>query len=1039
MNFRRVVIGIATTLAIATAPAYSAVVLTSVDVSVTDSATRKPVALARVRLVRNSPLLTFTNASGRAHLPDIPAGNITLRIFRKGYVPRDVSLALVADTDVDIALQPIGAIGAIGRTEVHALRHPDFVSASDSGSTFGDSLVGALDALPNVETVDSGRSSFQAIAIDGNGADQTGFSFDGVPLALGGSTGSLPRVAGDLFESSGLGGEPSQANRSNIDFHALRPTLSWQARQFASLSAHDSSLFRTQVTGSVGEVGVSTALAFRRNRSSISDKAFIDQSGASSDHGDANESIGALLNLQYSDDLNQYALRIVSSTTSGGDSCHFDVSDLPCGYGADDRISNALSSLQGTISHVSEGANYSVAAFLNSQSQRDDGLSRRQFTIPSAAYLAQSTALAGIAVNAEKSWGKSRLNSYLLGGSGRFGYVSGGTYDHAVATGIFRFLRSNITDTYDFNKHFGVNVGASADASTNAALRIGASAGLTFRPTRRSDVVATYTRSSAPSYPSVQATISAPQTAIFDCKTRTALITGGGQSGIGPEQSTLRLGYDWRNARSVFSLAAIDNRITNSTVNDLVALDGLRSPLPPDFISQLQALYGSRSGCAPDLLNPQSIMLSTSAPADRHYQAFSGFASAIVNRVSLEASITAARNIVSSISNVPSGGSLLTVGSPVPGTASFKAMFLVGVPFKSATILLRTEYYGMNNVFDRPPFDVVSIGLNRPAGRGRMSLAVANLGNIGSGSFITDSVLRSSLPDGRLVPRFAYPLTGRSIIAQFSVNVGRPAVSVPEADPTDGFSALPSITVKPLVIDDAATAYRPKDDCKSDYRKLYNTFGRNLRSFVASSRPRWEVQPFEFVRVREGSRSGIAVLELSAKALQVVVSCSDLHVGDVGAADQIGVVANPDTPVPGDGGLYFSNKVGLYLIQGKRSSSFSYRHPGASLPGDPLAITPSCPANLRGAASVLAAALRDAIDKAGAADTRVEGWRLTAHHDSGGHSWTELALDDPALTAAVDNCFMITEVRASVEGERFGGSPQPSYNYSKALGIFIRD
>jgi TonB-linked SusC/RagA family outer membrane protein len=165
--------------------------------TISDSTTRGPISGARVSIV-GTARGAITDASGSYRLADVPAGTATLRVQRIGYLPAEMSVAIIAggSSTANVALAPsvatLSGVVVIGYGTADRRQVPYAIS-SVSGAEIANVPVAGLDAAlqgkaAGVQVIQNAGNPGNGISVrirgpaSLNAGNQPLYVVDGVPI-----------------------------------------------------------------------------------------------------------------------------------------------------------------------------------------------------------------------------------------------------------------------------------------------------------------------------------------------------------------------------------------------------------------------------------------------------------------------------------------------------------------------------------------------------------------------------------------------------------------------------------------------------------------------------------------------------------------------------------------------------------------------------------------------------------------------------------------------------------------------------------------
>jgi len=175
---------------------------------------------------------------------------------------------------------------------------------------------------------------------------------------------------------------------------------------------------------------------------------------------------------------------------------------------------------------------------------------------------------------------------------------------------------------------------------------------------------------------------------------------------------------------------------------------------------------------------------------------------------------------------------------------------------------------------------------------------------------------------------------------------------------------------------------------------------------------------------------------------EALVACSFLHVGTQDDAKSANLPFPPKQSLT-SASFYYAPQIGLYFIQvppekGLAQKFRTYRLPSAP-PQLPFTLSneTQCEPELRPIAEKLLTELAMFFKTPEPRSAKTASWDITRHESAAG-SWYELHSDEIGAATAMVNCAHVASASLSeLAALKYSGAQQPSFNYAKALGIYI--
>ncbi|MGH7728702.1 MAG: hypothetical protein ACREM2_07930, partial [Vulcanimicrobiaceae bacterium] len=772
-------------------------------ITVTDVTTKKPVASARTILLGPQTASALTTASGVVQYLDVPSGIYRVRVLRSGYAPGiSAEFDVLSDrfVAVDVLLAPGGrglrVIGTVQAKSTVAVSSSD-ISADSPIRRLSDSLTAALDTLAGVSVTQdtTDPNSPVTISLANHDESQTEVTLDGIPLSAPGSAADLGAIGTDLFTSSSVSFSPrARALGGSVNFNALEPTEALQAIANGELGTFDRSNEQVAATGSVGGLGIAIEQSWRGANSPLTFRDYEDASGLDYVHGGESSNLGDLVKIRdrLGDERTVVSATALVNNRKDSSICAQDVTILPCGIGPDNfnfgRFGFADVNLQSLVGVVAT----SFAAYETANTQvTNEGnrytLAPSDPTDPFAAYeetlspfLGSNTSLTkGIAYSAQIAAGKSTIS------------LSGNTFDSRMSStplvgAEFEVPFTNgvsstsyqLADAIASNDHITLQPHASLVSTSGVGTGILGGFGAGWRPSANDTFSGSVDVGSSQPPHGMNRSFSSPVGAQIDCASGTAVVSGPGDAGGGPQSSTsLSLGWTHAFPRGSLSLSTYSQLQTGQTIS--AEIEEPDSYFPAGYLAQLESVFASPAVCGGGAVPSRVFVNETVAGTRRLYQGVMASGRYGIGRdlVILPTYSLGVAELTGASSRLKDGPTTTIVGAQLPGRPLHRAGLTVdGYLERSATELLATvQYTGANNQQNLGPYATVSAGIAHGLGPGRLTVFENNMFNTYGGVFATNLyAVPVPLSDGSSIVLPARPLLPRSIYAQYSLAFGGP-------------------------------------------------------------------------------------------------------------------------------------------------------------------------------------------------------------------------------------------------------------------------
>ncbi len=1061
---------IALTLAIAVVLAANARADTagSVDITVLDASTGKPVPLARVVFYDCASITGYTDERGVARFDSIPAGECRVQVIKRNYKPA-VSAAFAIDpvrvtfATVRLAGNTLKTISSVTVTSSSRLSPTDLDATSPQAllhTSLGDALGDLADVLPS----DAGLS------IDGRDVTQTGVTVDGVPVS--GSNG-LSGVNADLFGGASVSGSPSNGNLGgSIGLYSLVPTLAFESDLKLAYATGDSSSLRFAERGSAGVMGLVYAHAARGVNAPINGLVFPDASGLTYAHSAQSYSNGDLLKIRLPFSLGHSLTATFFTNNSVSDAyCARISGPLACGFGPGN--SSASRSSQAVLAYANHfgAVNFQLSGFSGTSYFGSDFSHRLVNGILSPSASASQSRVTGFTFFADAPAGE-RHDATLFVQQLAFHDTSSQNNPlfpagiSATSSSTFTSLR--LADSYHADSRTTIAIGFGSQRSSGAPANIAADLGVIWRANANDTFRAGYSTGAQGANFYAQQFFSDPQSLSYNCGAQAVVGSGPGDA-QGP-QDTSSANVSWehrlRNGRAFASAyrevqhGALAQTIVNAT--------SLVSQFPSGYLTQIAAFAQTPAGCGPNsaLIFPADLYLRTSVSGlDRTYEGGTiGIALANNHGIQIAPYLAFERATLGATADprISNPASIYRAGQQLPNVPFSRWGFVADYkpPRAAWEALFDVQHVSSNNPSNLPAYTTLAAGVSVSTPVGSFSLVGTNLTNQFSGNFASPAnAVALPTVGGGSFPTIAQPLAPRSFALLYSSRIGRLGAGNHGAESTAisqqtsvSFSVKTSLFPKtPPASPFEIQASNPS--CTAEVARQMQQDFSGLAAFVSDLEKRKSnglypatavppVVPDMLVKyVRVGTSYALELLPRGRVGVVGLLTCADIHAGTAAELAALHlyepVQLGPDQPIP----MLFQPRAGLYAyIAPQFMLDFGTPKPLPKMPpANPFAITSTCTS----ADKPLATAVVDDVRGYLAANPKPQkstayDWGAIIPHQTARGWYLELALDDVFASNGLHRCLSI--FRAN-DGELLAaggaGTPLPAVNYDPRFGFYI--
>jgi hypothetical protein len=779
-----------------------------IRITVSDSATKMPVSLARVLLDGAVIISELTSAKGEVNFTEVPDGIYRARVVKRGYGSLtsasfevldgrvvSVNVILVADT---------GGLKVIGSVAVKASATISSTSITENSPQrrLSDDLAGALNKLSgvSVSTSDDSTDATQTISLEGHDASQTALTLDGIPLNAPGSAGNLRGFATDLFQGAsvhqgatigGLGG--------SVNFSTLQPTLSFISQVATTVGSNGRYNLSLAETGSFGKLGMAVQTVYREVPSLIDGMYFEDASGVAYNHDGDSETSGNLVKLRYqfSDSqtltgtfLNSVRNTDVACLRYGGPPA------LPCGVGPNNTNDGSVQLYSLTDNALIGSTQIQASIYSSTTTNVLDEEDRLVDLVPDPTGFSGYSRSNGFTVNATlPAKEKHTLSIQAYATSSLSESIPLVTEAIPFYTGSFNssYEAVTLTDTVHSSDKLTLaeSVGISAATGSGGPTALGSLAA-TWRPNPKDTYNASYSVGGVAATAGHSTILTDPASIRFNCNgtmkaSDDAAYGAAPGAEPGPSSSiSYRLGYTHAIHGGSMSLQLYDQ--IQAGVLLPIQVNGSALPpgiFPEGYLAQIQAIYNSPAGCGQAPGTPfttQQMYFSTPiGGVKRVYQGgeltgYASFGDLVVQpyyNVTVSKAFSDSPYFTNPLSITISGNQLPNVPLQKAGVIfDFKA------PHSILEYLADAQYTAGNNPNNLPAYTTFDAGVTAALQRGTLTFAASNITNTYAGIFASPiyAVPYQTL-GGASVPTVARPLQPRTYSVTYGVKFGQGAPS----------------------------------------------------------------------------------------------------------------------------------------------------------------------------------------------------------------------------------------------------------------------
>lgn len=1051
-------------------------------IAVRDARTGAPLPLVRVTISGNAVLIGYSDSAGNVRFEDVPPGVYSGTARKAGYALIDIpsfDARLGQEIAIAVKLSPVSALKTIGSVIVHAHAIGAANTVQSSGATriLAGSLTQALNILPGVQgpTDDFGPGASLGVSIDGQGASDTGFTFEGLPLGSLGGGGSLRGVSTDLFAGAAVERSPKNgAQGGTINFFGFNPTIAWQESLEAAYGSYDSHRAIITARGSMGRLGLAAVHSYRYSSSPLNDEFYVDSSGSGYIHDAAANSDGTYLRARYPFSVDHVATAtMIWENSRQPFTCFYFIGLIPCGYGPGNYSTTRSANLMLNDSFALHNATVTIQALVNGERFIDDDRRRLIAGTLSPFYQDSAALTRGLSLSVQLPQGGR--NSVSFNASD---YVSSvhlespfaGSYPAFSQSAFVHYGTASASDTYHPNTKtliaaaFGANQANGSGTSPFASLAVQRSFG------KNDTASGSYEVGSLGAVSQPLGEVLDPQSLLFNCAAGIGFGAAGGTGQASQSSTSGTLAWQHRFGESSINVDVYRRVRRGDPITVLV--NGNALPLnafPPNYFADASAAFSSESGCGRTAaLAPKDLYFYDSVPGiNRVYEGLHATATlALGSRLTVQPSyVISAARVTGAPAALLSSGTDITIGGQIPGvplhSESLLADYRMG---EGAEILAAMQHVDANNQNNLPAYTTVSLAASINTLRGAVIGSVTNLFNQEAGKFITNYGVPLRSSTGFTIPTFAIPLAPRTFSLTYHVQIGTgtaaaapPAATSAEQNFSFNPRPLPSSTpANALAVNTGSPTCTPEllGVARAQLAPL-SRYVENIENTHKSG-----AYPRVYAPLHSAAISAFYHRFANSYALEVQFNLSDpvgqrafgalLSCSNVAFGTREQIVAHdgylPTEATPGKSYLIYQPSLGLYIYLNQQATAQSQIRlfPLPSQPPmHPFDIDSTrCLSEFRPLAEQLLASLAGyvaAYRTTGSATPQPSGWRIMPHAAHAGF-WLQLAPTDPYGIQAVESCGHVSQgTGAQIHARGLDALNGIDLNFAPQLGIYARE
>ncbi len=807
-------------------------------IMVLDAATGKPLADARTILIGPQTASSLTTKAGAIHYTDVPTGIYRVRVVKRGFdsgVSKEFDVlegrAVSVRVELTASTGGLKIIGSVTAKSNVSLSTSD-VSENSPIRRISNSLTDALDTLAGVTVTQDATdpTSPVTVSLTNHDESQTAITLDGIPLSAPGTSANLRGIGTDLFSGSSVSSSPSAgALGGGVNFRTLQPTQALQGHDSGTTGTFDRSNYALAATGSVERLGFAVQHTWRGSNSPLTFRAYQDQSGLTYPHEGEATSLGDYVKFRYrlGDDRTSISGTALSNNLRATAVCARDVTLLPCGIGPGNgnygRFGFAYTTVQSLIGTVAT----TLTAYTSSNRQTTDDANRYVLEPPCdlapiggancapggyaeelfPSLSTSDTLTRGFAYSSSISQGRhtltlggntyASLNTSLPIAGSRFEVP----YTNAISSTSYTF-----SDAIKSSDKLTLQPRLSIVNTTTLGTSALAGFGATWQPQTADSFSSSVNVGSSQPNININRSFSDPAAARFDCRARTALVSGPGDTN-GGSQSAVSFDAAWTHrfgSGNSFTTDLFSQVQTGQLINALVAEPASYFANEAGYLADLAAAYASPNVCGAGAGTPTAYVQEAVGGTRRLYQGLNLSARIGLGRyvIALPTYALNKAELTAAGPRLQDGPSTTVVGAQLPNRPLHRAgLTLDGhVPRSGIELLGSAQYTGANNQQNLGPYVTVSAGISHVFGPGQVTLFENNVFNTYGGVFATDAFAAPlPLSNGAAFATAATPLLPRTLNLSYIVNLGGPR-------PGPALAAVKNIAQAPAPVPSSSAA-----------------------------------------------------------------------------------------------------------------------------------------------------------------------------------------------------------------------------------------
>src|SRR5271165_1731111 len=579
---------------------------------VVDANDKKPILNARTILVGPTTASSLTTAAGIIRYTDVPVGIYRVRVVRSGFEPGvssefDVLAGRSVTVRVELAsstggLKVIGSVSARSQVTINS----NDISENSAIRRLSDSLTDALDKLAGVTVTQDSSDPNSALTVSLNGHDesQTAVTLDGIPLAAAGSTANLRQLGTDLFSGSSVSFSPAAGSLGGgVNFRTLQPSQALQFHGTGTYGTYDRANYSLAFTGSIDSLGLALQHTWRGGNNPLTFQDYLDASGLTYPHEGESTNLGDFVKLRYrlGDSRTTISATALSTNNDITSLCTSWVTLVPCGAGPGNlnfgRYAFGYVTVQSLIGNVAT----TFSGYANSNVQNADYLDRLVDLVPEPSLTTTESHTRGVAYSASIAAGH---NTFTLSGN-TFSAVNtsipkaGSAYEIPF-TNEASSITESFADTIKSSDKLTLSPQLSVATSSGVGTSLLGGFGANFRPDAANTVNASFSFGSSQPATNPNRSFSDPAAVRANCDAHSAIVSGPGDTGGGPQSAfTLdaSLTHQFRSGATI-SADAYSQVQTGQLIQALIANPIDSTYFPQGYVQAVYSAYQAATICA---------------------------------------------------------------------------------------------------------------------------------------------------------------------------------------------------------------------------------------------------------------------------------------------------------------------------------------------------------------------------------------------------------------------------------------------------------